>query len=159
MIVLGIDPGTKVTGYGIVEKISGTLTHVTYGEIRIKRGELLSQGLKRIYDSLTNIVVQYDPQAIAIENVFYGKNVQSLIKQAQARGVAILVASHRGIPIFEYTPLEVKKAAVGYGRAEKSQVQMMVKAILGLPELPPKDASDALAIAICHSNFLKVDPF
>ncbi|MEA3470430.1 MAG: crossover junction endodeoxyribonuclease RuvC [Thermodesulfobacteriota bacterium] len=159
MIVLGIDPGTKVTGYGIVEKKSGKLTHVTYGEIRIKRGELLSQGLKKIYDSLMKIVVQFDPQAIAIENIFYGKNVQSLIKQAQARGVAILVASHTGIPIYEYTPLEVKKAVVGYGRAEKAQVQHMVKAILGLPELPPEDASDALAIAICHSNFQKVDPF
>jgi len=159
LIVLGIDPGTKVTGYGIVQNESGKLTHVTYGEIRIKRGELLSQGLKKIYDSLMEVVVQFEPHAIAIENVFYGKNVQSLIKQAQARGVAILVASHNGILIYEYTPLEGKKAAVGYGRAEKSQVQRMVKAILGLPELPPEDASDALAIAICHSNFLKVEPF
>ena len=159
MIVLGIDPGTKVTGYGIVEKNRRGLAHVTYGEIRIRKGELLSQGLKKIYDGLMEIVREFDPDTIVIEDIFYGKNVQSLIKQGQARGVAILTASHNNIPIYEYTPLEVKKAVVGYGRAEKAQVQHMVKAILGLPEIPPEDASDALAIAICHSNFLKVDPF
>lgn len=159
MIVLGIDPGTKVTGYGIVEKNRRGLAHVTHGEIKIRKGELLSQGLKKIYNSLMEIIREFDPDTIAIEDIFYGKNVKSLIKQGQARGVAILTASHNDIPIYEYSPLEIKKAVVGYGRAEKTQVQHMVKAILKLEELPPEDASDALAIAICHSNFLKVDPF
>jgi len=92
---------------------------------------------------------------MALEDIFYGKNVKSLIKLGQARGVIILAASHSNTPLYEYTPLEVKKAIVGYGRAEKTQVQHMVRVILSLPEAPPLDASDALAIAICHSNFLK----
>ncbi|MEW6332710.1 MAG: crossover junction endodeoxyribonuclease RuvC, partial [Thermodesulfobacteriota bacterium] len=98
------------------------------------------------------------PQALAIEEIFYGKNVKSLIRQGHVRGVAILAGRHMGVPVYEYSPLEIKKAVVGYGRAEKSQVQTMVKAILGLPELPPPDAADALAVAICHGNFLKTEP-
>jgi crossover junction endodeoxyribonuclease RuvC len=159
LIVLGIDPGTKITGYGVVEKNKSGVQQITYGEIKIKKGALLSLGLKKIFAGLMEIVEEHKPDAIAIEDIFYGKNVKSLIKQGQARGVSILVASQNNIPIYEYSPLEIKKAVVGYGRAEKRQVQHMVKAILGLSEIPPEDASDALAIAICHSNFLKVEPF
>jgi len=156
LIILGIDPGTKITGYGIIEKSNTTLSNITYGEIKIGRGDSLAACLKTIHDRLTAIIAEWKPDAVAIEDIFYGKNVQSLIKQGQARGVAILTAPQSNIPIYEYTPLEIKKAVVGYGRAEKSQVQFMVKAILKLPELPPADASDALAAAICHSNFLKL---
>jgi len=95
---------------------------------------------------------------ISLEDIFYGKNVKSLIKQGHARGAIILLAAHNDIPVYEYSPLEVKKAVVGYGRAEKSQVQYMVKSMFKLSDVPPPDASDALAIAVCHSNFLKVVP-
>jgi crossover junction endodeoxyribonuclease RuvC len=98
------------------------------------------------------IMEAYGPHVVALEDIFYGKNVKSLVRLAQARGVAVLAAAHRGIPLYEYTPLEVKKAVVGYGRAEKEQVQHMVKAILSLEEKPPADAADALAIAICHAH-------
>ncbi len=155
MKILGIDPGTKTTGYGVVEKGERRVLNVTYGEIRMRRGEPLSACLKKIYDQLIEIIIEYAPDAIALEDIFYGKNVKSLIKLGQARGVIILAASHSNIPLYEYTPLEVKKAVVGYGRAEKVQVQHMVRAILSLQEDPSLDASDALAIAICHSNFSK----
>jgi len=108
-----------------------------------------------IYQQLSEVITQTAPQAISLENIFYGKNVRSLIKQAQVRGVVIFAGADKGIPVFEYSPLEVKKAVVGYGRAEKRQVQIMVKAILKLPALPPADAADALASAICHANFSK----
>ena len=108
-----------------------------------------------VYQQLSDVILQTAPQAIVLENIFYGKNVRSLIKQAQVRGVAIYSGADKDIPVFEYSPLEIKKAVVGYGRAEKRQVQVMVKAILKLPGLPPADAADALATAICHANFLK----
>ncbi|MBN2282306.1 MAG: crossover junction endodeoxyribonuclease RuvC [Deltaproteobacteria bacterium] len=155
MKVLGIDPGTKVTGYGAVEKNRDGISSILYGEIKIGRGESCSASLQGIYDGLCRVVDDVRPDAIAIEDIFYGKNIKSLIKQGQARGVAILIAPMRGIPIYEYTPLEIKKAVVGYGRAEKSQVQFMVRAILNLTELPPADAADALAVAICHAHFSK----
>ena len=158
MKILGIDPGTRITGYGVVEKGQKGILNVAYGEIRMRRGEPLSACLKKIYNRLMEIIVEYAPDVIALEDIFYGKNVKSLIKLAQARGVIILAASHSSIPLYEYTPLEVKKAIVGYGRAEKIQVQHMVRVILSLKETLPLDASDALAIAICHSNFLKEVP-
>jgi len=153
--ILGIDPGSHVTGYGIIEKKGNYLRHVLHGEIKAKKDSLLSVMLISIYKQLSEIITQTDPQAIALENIFYGKNVRSLIKQAQVRGVVIFAGADKGLNVFEYSPLEVKKAVVGYGRAEKRQVQVMVKAILKLPELPPADAADALATAICHANFLK----
>jgi crossover junction endodeoxyribonuclease RuvC len=156
--ILGIDPGSHVTGYGIIEKEGNYLRHVLHGEIKAKKNSLLSTMLISIYQQLSSVITQTAPQAIALENIFYGKNVRSLIKQAQVRGVVIFAGADKGIPIFEYSPLEVKKAVVGYGRAEKRQVQIMVKAILKLPVLPPADAADALATAICHANFLKGQP-
>ena len=156
MVILGIDPGTRITGYGVIEKGNRGLEVITYGEIKIGKGEPLSLCLKTIYASLMEIIEGYSPDVISLEDIFYGKNVKSLIKQGHARGAIILVAAHSDIPVYEYTPLEVKKAVVGYGRAEKSQVQYMIKAMFRLPDVPPPDASDALAIAVCHSNFLKV---
>ena len=155
MRILGIDPGSHVTGYGIIEKEGNHLRHVLHGEIKSKKDSQLSAMLISIFQQLSLVITQTAPQAIALENIFYGKNVRSLIKQAQVRGVAIFTGADKDIPVFEYSPLEVKKAVVGYGRAEKRQVQIMVKAILKLPALPPADAADALATAICHANFLK----
>lgn len=155
MRILGIDPGSHVTGYGIIEKEGNHLRHVLHGEIKAKKDSLLSTMLISIYQQLSVVITDNEPQAISLENIFYGKNVRSLIKQAQVRGVVIFAGADKGISVFEYSPLEVKKAVVGYGRAEKRQVQIMVKAILKLPALPPADAADALATAICHANFLK----
>jgi crossover junction endodeoxyribonuclease RuvC len=153
--ILGIDPGTNVTGYGVIEKHRNGLTEILHGEIRIPRDRLLSERLARIYDGLMEVVKKSNPDRVALEDIFYGKNVKSLIKQGHARGVILLAASHSGLPVYEYSPLEIKQAVVGYGRAEKSQVQQMVKAILGMPVVPTADAADALAVAICHSNFGK----
>jgi crossover junction endodeoxyribonuclease RuvC len=155
---LGIDPGSQVTGYGVIEKARSGLHHIVYGEIKPGRGAALSLCLQAIYDGLREAIRQSAPEALAVEEIFYGKNVKSLIRQGHVRGVAILAGKHAGIPVYEYSPLEIKKAVVGYGRAEKNQVQTMVKAILNLPEIPPPDAADALAVAICHSNFLKAEP-
>ena len=134
------------------------MRHVIHGEIKAKKDSLLSTMLISIYQQLSAVIEQNSPQTIAMENIFYGKNVRSLIKQAQVRGVVIFAGADKGMPVFEYSPLEVKKAVVGYGRAEKRQVQIMVKAILKLQALPPADAADALATAICHANFLKEQP-
>ena len=158
MRILGIDPGSHVTGYGVIEKKGNYLRHIIHGEFKPQKDSLLSIVLSYLYQQLSLVIEQTDPQAIALENIFYGKNVHSLIKQAQVRGVLIYAGANKNIPIFEYSPLEVKKAVVGYGRAEKRQVQVMVKAILNLSILPPADAADALAAAICHANFLKEQP-
>ncbi|MHB8769416.1 MAG: crossover junction endodeoxyribonuclease RuvC [Syntrophales bacterium] len=155
--VLGVDPGSHVTGYGVVEKARGGLRHIVHGEIRPRRGATLTVCLQAIYEDLFAVIGNSAPDALVIENIFYGQNVRSLIKQGHCRGVAILAGKLRGVAVYEYSPLEIKKAVVGYGRAEKSQVQMMVKAILNLAELPPPDAADALAVAICHINFGKAE--
>jgi crossover junction endodeoxyribonuclease RuvC len=155
LLILGIDPGSHITGYGVIDKKGNYLRHIIHGEVKPRKDSLLSTVLSSIYQHLSEVIVENSPQAIALENIFYGKNVRSLIKQAHVRGVIIFAGAVKGIPVFEYSPLEVKKAVVGYGRAEKRQVQIMVKAILKLPALPPADAADALAVAICHANFLK----
>lgn len=158
MRILGIDPGSHVTGYGVIDKSGNYLRHVVHGEIKPRRESRLSEVLMDISRELNAVIVETSPQAVGLENIFYGKNVRSLIRQAQVRGVVIFTCAECGIPVFEYSPLEVKKAVVGYGRAEKRQVQMMVKAILKLDALPPADAADALAAAICQANFLKEQP-
>ena len=155
MRILGIDPGSHVTGYGMIERKGNYLRHMLHGEIKAKKDSPLSETLISVYQQLSDVIRQNEPQAMALENIFYGKNVRSLIKQAQVRGVVIFAGANAGLPVFEYSPLEIKKAVVGYGRAEKTQVQVMVKAILKLPDIPPADAADALATAICHANFLK----
>ena len=147
-----------MTGYGVIEKARSGLCHIVHGEIRPGKDAALSSRLQTIYDGLREVIRQSAPGALAIEDIFYGKNVRSLIRQGHVRGVTILAGKHSGIPVYEYSPLEIKKAVVGYGRAEKAQVQKMAKAILNLTELPPPDAADALAVAICHINFLKADP-
>jgi len=153
--VLGIDPGSIVTGYGIVEKIQERYLDIGHGEIKITKGTLFTATLERIYNELFSIVEREKPDAVAIEDIFYGKNIKSLIKQGHVRGVAILAGSKHHLPVFEYTPLEIKKAVVGYGHAEKVQVQKMIQVIMKFSELPPADASDAIAVAICHINHQK----
>jgi crossover junction endodeoxyribonuclease RuvC len=155
--VLGIDPGSHVTGYGVVEETASSFRCVLHGEIKPIRGASLTTCLQTIRSGIQEVIRHVSPEAMVIENIFYGKNVQSLIKQGHVRGVAILAGADGGLPVYEYSPLEIKKAVVGYGRAEKAQVQSMVRAILKLPELPPPDAADALAVAICHINFRKAD--
>lgn len=155
MRILGIDPGSHVTGYGVIDKKGNYLRHVVHGEIKSKKDSPLSVMLISVYQQLSTLISQTVPEAVALENIFYGKNVRSLIKQAQVRGVVIFAGADKDLSVFEYSPLEIKKAVVGYGRAEKRQVQVMVKAILKLPEIPSADAADALATAICHANFLK----
>lgn len=158
MRILGIDPGSHVTGWGVIDKSGNDLRHVAHGEIKPRRDSLLSQVLLDLSSRLGAVIAETGPQAVSLENIFYGKNVRSLIRQAQVRGVVIHACADRGLPVFEYSPLEVKKAVVGYGRAEKRQVQIMVKAILKLDVLPPADAADALAAAICQANFMKEQP-
>lgn len=158
MKVLGIDPGSRVTGYGVVEKQRNGLIALLQGDVRLASNDSLSSFMITLYNQLLAVIDDIEPDAMAIEDIFYGKNVKSLIKQAHVRGVVILAGAMRQIPVFEYSPLEVKQAVVGYGRAEKSQVQKMVTTILHLAKIPPADAADALAVAICHINFLKVKP-
>lgn len=151
MRIIGIDPGTLCCGYGIVEEEDSRLFYITSGGIKLSSKIPIPKRLKNIYEGLEEIIEKHHPDGMAIENLFFAKNVQAALKLGQAKGVAILAAVKRGIPVFEYTPLEVKQSVVGYGSAEKRQVQHMVKAILGLKTIPhPPDLADALALAICH---------
>ncbi len=152
MRVLGIDCGGEYTGYGIVEmRASGQLVCLTCGAIKLSPRESLARRLSRIYDDLGRLIAEHHPDEVAIEGIFYALNVKSALKLGQVRGVAMLAAATAGLEVAEYSPLTIKSSVVGYGRAEKQQVQHMVTRLLGL-EIPPEpmDASDALAIAICH---------
>ncbi|MFC1717461.1 crossover junction endodeoxyribonuclease RuvC [Candidatus Poribacteria bacterium] len=158
MITLGIDPGTATTGYGIVRDApDGRLYEICHGVVRTDPKTPYPLRLKAIHDELTAVIEQYKPQAIAIEELFFNKNVSSAILVGQARGVVILTGVLADLELSEYTPLQVKEAVTGYGRAEKIQVQQMVKTLLGLTEIPrPDDAADALAVAICHLHSYKM---
>lgn len=152
MRVLGIDCGTEYTGYGVVEEGgNGRLVCHAVGAIRLHSKDPLPLRLHSIFCRLSELIQQFQPHDVAIEDVFYALNVKSALKLGQVRGVAMLAASSAGLPVAEYAPLAIKSAVVGYGRAEKSQVQQMVARLLCLSSLPqPSDAADALAIAICH---------
>lgn len=152
MRVLGIDPGSRITGYGLVDKQGNRLVHVDNGAIFTDKATDFAGRLKLIFNGLTEIIAEYHPDEVAVENIFFSTNVQSALKLGQARGAAIVAAVHAGLPVAEYTALQVKQAVVGQGRAEKGQVQKMLKILLGLPEIAQEDASDALAVAICHIN-------
>ncbi len=153
MRVLGIDPGTVITGFGAVDDKKGKLSSVGYGTIEARRNDSFPDRLKTMYDGLNKTIEKYKPDQIALESAFYGKSVKAAIKIGEARGVAILCASLAQIPLFEYAPTEVKRAVVGTGNAQKVQVSKMVKIILSLSNVPEKlDATDALAIAICHCH-------
>ena len=149
--VLGIDPGTRFTGYGVVVERGGALNAETYGVIALNAGRPISKRLHAIHEGVRALIEKHRPDAVALEKAFYGKNVQSAMRIAEARAVVMLCAEQAGVPLAEYTPAEVKRAAVGQGRAHKTQIQRMVRITLSLREDPePEDAADALAIALCH---------
>jgi crossover junction endodeoxyribonuclease RuvC len=152
MRVLGIDPGSNTTGYGILEESGGVIRHLDNGNISPGTKLPFHKRLHGIYDGLIELIEEHRPDAVAIENVFVAKNARSSLLLGHARGVAMLAASCAGLAIEEYTPSQVKLAITGSGRAGKEQIQNMVKAILRLPEIACEDASDALAVAICHLN-------
>ena len=148
---MGIDPGSSCTGYGIIEEINGALKVVHWGSVKNRLRQPFPQKLKFIYDELIMVIRKFNPDEVAIEDMFFATNVKSALKLGQTRGIAVLSAVNEGKPVAEYSPLEVKQSVVGYGRAEKAQVQDMVTSLLRLKEKPePLDASDALAVAICH---------
>jgi crossover junction endodeoxyribonuclease RuvC len=150
-VVLGIDPGTLVTGYGVVTGRGSMRRHIASGTIPNRAGTPLADRLEQIYNGLVELIAAYNPTEVAIETAFYGKNVRSALMLGHARGVSILAAAQRHLPLSEYTPREIKKAVVGNGNASKQQVQFMVKSLLLLNERRmPFDASDALAVALCH---------
>jgi crossover junction endodeoxyribonuclease RuvC len=153
LIILGIDPGYATVGYGVVEKTNRGLTPVTCGVIQTPASEELGARLAIIDKEMSRIIREFRPDAVAVEELFFNTNVTTGIKVAEARGVILLCAIKECGRLYEYTPLQVKSALTGQGRAEKKQVQFMVKALLGLKEVPkPDDAADALAVAICHAN-------
>ncbi len=151
MRVLGLDPGTATTGYGVVEGQGNRLRAVTYGVIRTPAGQHFAKRLVTIYTKISEIIATCHPEVVCIEKLFFSRNVTTGITVAQARGVGALAAAQAGLPVTEYSPLEVKNAVVGYGKATKRQVQEMVKILLNLDDIPrPDDAADAVALAICQ---------
>jgi crossover junction endodeoxyribonuclease RuvC len=149
--VLGIDPGTAITGSGVVEGDGDNLTLTTYGAVTTPADQPLAQRLQRIYRELRALIVEWDPDSAAVEELFFSKNARTALAVGHARGVALLALTDAGLPIQEYKPAEVKQAVAGYGNAPKDQVQGMVQLLLGLDDRPrPDDAADALAVAICH---------
>lgn len=153
MVILGIDPGTAICGYGIVEKENYRFRLVDYGAINTSATMSLEDRLVRIYDGISLLIDRYHPDEMAVEELFFNNNAKTAISVGQARGVILLSGAHKHIPLYEYTPLQVKQGIVGYGRADKKQIQYMVKTMLNMRETPkPDDAADALAIAICHGQ-------
>ncbi len=153
MIILGIDPGTARTGYGVIQKEKSNLEIIDYGCIETEKTLSTANRLKEIDQELNKLIKKYKPEKVAVEDIFFFKNLKTVIKVSQARGVILCSAARMKIPVSEYTPLQVKQAVTSYGRADKSQVQKMVKLILNLKEIPkPDDAADALATAICCAN-------
>lgn len=155
MIIIGIDPGTATAGYGVIQsmKPGGKLRALEYGVIRTKARQPVSSRLHAIYDEATRLIDRYRPDAMAVEQLFFKKNVTSAISVGQARGIFLLAASQHGLMVAEYSPPEVKQAVTGGGGADKAQIAFMVRALLGLRETPsPDDAADALAVAICHAH-------
>ncbi|MBI3894893.1 MAG: crossover junction endodeoxyribonuclease RuvC [Acidobacteria bacterium] len=150
--ILGIDCGSGVTGYGLIDTDGRACQIVVSGVISTQARFSFPQRLRQISDALGELIKTYSPVAVAVEDIFYSVNVKSALKLGQVRGVALLKAAEAGLPVHEYSPLEIKSSVVGYGRAEKSQVQHMVTILLKLDQVPPEDAADALAVAICHAH-------
>ena len=157
MLVLGVDPGSLVTGYGLLEKKGNQMTCVHHGAITSARHVPFYERIHKIFRSMVEIMEHYRPQEMAIEDVFFAKNVKSALKIGHARGAVLVAAVESDVKIFEYTPMEIKKSVVGYGRATKEQVRSMVQVILGLKTHPGLDTSDALATGICHLNWTRFD--
>lgn len=151
-IILGIDPGSRKTGYGIIHFLHGRPSYVCSGVIKIDTQLVLSERLKIIFDNVCEVITRYEPNEFAIENVFMAKSAGSALKLGQARGAAIVAATYHDLPVAEYEAKKVKQSVVGNGGADKLQVQHMVKMLLQLPAAPKEDAADALAVALCHAN-------
>lgn len=153
MRIIGIDPGYAIVGYGVIDYIGNKFNDSRYGAITTESNQNMNERFKSIHDDLNTIIERTKPEFLAIEELFFNSNQKTAINVAQARGVLLLSALNHGISVHEYTPLQVKQAVVGYGRAEKKQVQLLVKSILGLEKVPkPDDTADALAIAVCHAH-------
>lgn len=153
MVIMGIDPGFAIVGYGIVNYRGNQFKVLDYGVIETSASMPLPDRLLSIEKGLVNLIADYKPEAVCVEDLYFNTNSKTAIKVGQGRGVALLCSAKAGIPVFEYTPLQVKQGVTGYGRADKNQVQYMVKVLLSLAEIPkPDDAADALAIAICHAH-------
>lgn len=153
MKILGIDPGYAILGYGIIEMQGNHFSVCGYGSITTDSNLSMPNRLKDLYSELMDIIIKFKPDVVAIEELFFNKNTKTALLVGQARGIAILCGANSGLQVFDYTPLQVKQGIVGYGRADKKQVQIMVKAILNLAEVPkPDDTADALAVAICHGH-------
>ena len=156
MIILGIDPGTATTGFGIIDYNKNSLSCLSYGIIETLSSDCVGERLKQIHFDLDGIIKEYKPEIASVESLFFFKNLKTAMPVSQARGVIIFTISKNNVPFVEYTPLQAKTAVTGYGKAEKKQVQEMVKNILCLDKIPkPDDAADALALAICCANNLK----
>lgn len=157
MLVLGIDPGTAITGFGLIKSHQGREEVITYGSIRTSADMPMPLRLCKINAELQSIINTYQPDAMAVEELFHHKNAKTVITVAQARGVIMLTGAKNNLALAEYTPLQVKQAVVGYGNADKKQVQIMVAKILKMSQIPrPDDAADALAIAICHLHTYRI---
>ena len=153
MLILGVDPGIAIVGYGLIRYENNRFTPVDYGAIETKSTTPTVDRLIQVHEGLYEIVEKYHPDVAAIEELFFQHNQTTIINVAQARGALLMALARHQVPIFEYTPMQVKQAVTGYGRAEKAQIQAMMRMLLGLPAVPkPDDVADALAIAICHAN-------
>jgi len=155
MIILGIDPGVATVGFGIITETNGAPAPIRYGVISTPAGERLALRLMRIHDDVSELITTYKPDAIAVEELFFNTNLKTAISVAHGRAAVILAGEEHGIQMFEYTPLQIKKAIAGYGRAAKKQMMDMVRRLLSMENTPqPDDAADALAIAICHARYV-----
>jgi crossover junction endodeoxyribonuclease RuvC len=161
MLTIGIDPGTAITGYGVVrEEEDGSLTIIDYGAITTSPQDSMPDRLLQLYGKLKNLVELHCPESGAVEKLYFARNVKTALTVGQARGVALLALAEVGVSVAEYSPKEVKQAVVGYGGADKNQVQKMVQSLLGLEDIPqPDDAADALAVAICHLHSARLRAF
>jgi crossover junction endodeoxyribonuclease RuvC len=157
MKVIGIDPGSKCCGYGVIEVSGGDIKHMASGSITPGHDLLLYQRLKSIYEELLSVIGEHSPDVMSVEDIFFAKNARSAIKLGEARGVVLLAASNTGIPVYEYSATKVKLALTGQGRANKSEVQKMLSMMLGKSDFETEDASDALAVALCHVNNSRIE--
>ncbi|HIE38515.1 MAG TPA: crossover junction endodeoxyribonuclease RuvC [Anaerolineae bacterium] len=157
MRVLGVDPGTATTGYGVVEEAEEGLQALAYGVVTTPAGQPLPERLQTIYREIVRLVREWEPDEAAVEELYFSANVRTAMSVGQARGVVLLALADAGLAVAEYSPLAVKQALTGYGRADKRQMQGMVRMLLGLPEVPrPDDAADALAVAVCHLHSARI---
>jgi crossover junction endodeoxyribonuclease RuvC len=156
MIIIGIDPGLATVGFGVIQKVEEKIIPVSYGCIRTSAEKQTSERLLEIYNETKALFEKYNPQIVAIEKLFFNKNVTSAMRVSEARGVILLAAQQKQIPLFEYTPAQIKQAITGTGHADKQQMQEMITRLLGLDELPrPDDAADGLSIALCHIHIMR----